>query len=182
MADYYPIVSRAIAQLQDVSEDARMGVYTRARNAQAKHLESSEPPLSEEDLQAELKALEKAILDVEFEIRSKSSGVQSSDHWSAEHSVPAPVGKIDPGLREPNDFESGLKAVDGHNASAFDEEDPDSNWKSRAMKIAVGAICLVILSICLNFVNNFLNYSLNRQPVLVRPWEPVDTGGGNDDD
>jgi hypothetical protein len=65
MADYYPLMSRAIAALDKRSKEARRVLYDRARATLADQLRKVEPPLSETDLEHERLALEDAIGKVE---------------------------------------------------------------------------------------------------------------------
>lgn len=65
MADYYPLISRAITALDEKSKEARSAVYDRARAALANQLQKANPPLSETDLEHERSALEDAINRVE---------------------------------------------------------------------------------------------------------------------
>ena len=50
MADFHPILARAIAGLTDKSPEARRAVYDRARTALLAQLRSLDPPLSEADM------------------------------------------------------------------------------------------------------------------------------------
>lgn len=61
MADYYPLLARALDALPDRSPDLRKAVYDRARGALIGQLRSIVPPLSEEDIDRERTALENAI-------------------------------------------------------------------------------------------------------------------------
>lgn len=61
MADYYSVVSRAVAALEENTDQSRRTVYARARDALGKIA----PTLNEQDFQHELLALEAAILQVE---------------------------------------------------------------------------------------------------------------------
>ncbi|HEX8417282.1 MAG TPA: histidine kinase, partial [Methylobacterium sp.] len=61
MADYYPLLARALDALPDRSPAMRKAVYQRARGALIGQLRSLEPPLSEADIDLESRALETAI-------------------------------------------------------------------------------------------------------------------------
>ncbi|MCJ2129605.1 histidine kinase [Methylobacterium sp. E-045] len=67
MADYYPLLARALQAMPDRSPALRKAVYDRARGALIGQLRSLEPPLSEADIDLESKALETAISKVESE-------------------------------------------------------------------------------------------------------------------
>ena len=65
MADYYPLLARALEALPDRTPAMRRAVYERARNALVTQLRSIEPPLSESDIDVERKALDAAIARLE---------------------------------------------------------------------------------------------------------------------
>jgi hypothetical protein len=65
MADYFPVLSRAVAGLENNTGEARRAVYERARAAIVRQLRAIEPPLAEEDIARERMNLEEAIRKVE---------------------------------------------------------------------------------------------------------------------
>ena len=65
MADYYPLISRAVGALDKKSKEARRALYDRARATLADQLQKVDPPLSETKLEHERLALEDAIGKVE---------------------------------------------------------------------------------------------------------------------
>ncbi|GGK22243.1 histidine kinase [Salinarimonas ramus] len=65
MADYYPLIARAVQGLPDPSPSTRSAVYDRARSALMAQLRSLDPPLSDEDIDREGEALDAAIARVE---------------------------------------------------------------------------------------------------------------------
>lgn len=67
MADYHPLISRAVAGLDDNTGENRRVLYERARGALVKQLRSVDPPLEESDITRERLALEEAIRKVEAE-------------------------------------------------------------------------------------------------------------------
>jgi hypothetical protein len=67
MADYYPLITRAVAGLEKSTGEGRRGLYERARNALVEQLRSVTPALSESDITRERLALEEAIRKVEAE-------------------------------------------------------------------------------------------------------------------
>jgi hypothetical protein len=72
MADYYPLIARAVAGLDKNTGDARRSLYERARNALVTQLRSVTPALNESDITRERLALEEAIRKVEGEATRKS--------------------------------------------------------------------------------------------------------------
>src|SRR5262245_10852799 len=67
MADYYPLISRAVAGLEKNTGEARRTLYERARTALVDQLRGAAPALSESDITRERLALEEAIRKVEAE-------------------------------------------------------------------------------------------------------------------
>lgn len=72
MADYYPLIARAVAGLEKNTGDARRALYERARTALVAQLRSVNPPLSENDVTRERLALEESIRKVEAESARKT--------------------------------------------------------------------------------------------------------------
>jgi hypothetical protein len=67
MADYHPLISRAVENLGASTGETRRGLYERARAALVAQLRAIEPALSEADITRERLALEDAIRKVEAE-------------------------------------------------------------------------------------------------------------------
>jgi hypothetical protein len=65
MADYYPLIARAVAGLDPNTGEIRRALYERARTALVAQLRNSDPPLEEADITAERLALEDAIRRIE---------------------------------------------------------------------------------------------------------------------
>jgi hypothetical protein len=65
MADYYPLLSRALDALPDRSPEMRNAVYGRARGALVAQLRSLDPPLSDADIDHERRQLDEAIARLE---------------------------------------------------------------------------------------------------------------------
>ena len=67
MADYLPLISRAVAGLEKNTGENRRVLYERARSALVNQLRGVDPPLEESDITRERLALEDAIRKVEAE-------------------------------------------------------------------------------------------------------------------
>ena len=67
MADYYPLISRAVGALEKNSGENRRVIYDRARAALLAQLRSVTPALEESDITRERLALEESIRKVEAE-------------------------------------------------------------------------------------------------------------------
>ena len=94
MADYYPLIARAIAGLDPSAPgESRRALYERARAALIAQLRSVEPPLSESEITRERLSLEEAVRKVEFEAaqraREASRGAPDPDahRFKGQHCV-----------------------------------------------------------------------------------------------
>jgi hypothetical protein len=67
MADYYPLIARAVAGLDNNTGENRRALYERARSALVNQLRGVDPPLEESDITRERLALEDAIRRLEAE-------------------------------------------------------------------------------------------------------------------
>src|SRR5579871_1947256 len=68
MADYYPLIAKAVTGLDKSTGETRRALYDRARTALLAQLRGVEPALSEPDITRERLALEEAIRKVEAEV------------------------------------------------------------------------------------------------------------------
>ena len=73
MADYYPLLSRAVGALSDSNADARRSIYERARKALVGQLQAIQPPIAEADIARETDALDAAVARIEAEIAGKAA-------------------------------------------------------------------------------------------------------------
>jgi hypothetical protein len=82
MADYYPLIAKAVAGLEKSTGEARRALYDRARSALVAQLRGVTPALSESDITRERLSLEEAIRKVETESarrsRSATAGASSA--------------------------------------------------------------------------------------------------------
>ena len=79
MADYYPLIARAIAGLDPSAPgEARRALYERARAALIAQLRSVEPPLSESEITRERLSLEEAVRKVESEAAQRARDASRS--------------------------------------------------------------------------------------------------------
>jgi hypothetical protein len=72
MADYHPLISRAVAGLEKNTSENRRVLYERARAALVNQLRSVEPALDESDITCERLALEEAIRKVEADASKRA--------------------------------------------------------------------------------------------------------------
>jgi len=74
MADYYPLIARAVEGLPEQTPDKRHAAYERARTALIAQLRSLNPPLSEPEIQQESRSLDEAIARVEADHTVPAAG------------------------------------------------------------------------------------------------------------
>jgi hypothetical protein len=78
MADYYPLIARAIAGLDPSAPgESRRALYERARAALIAQLRSVQPPLSESEITRERLSLEEAVRKVESEAAQRARDARS---------------------------------------------------------------------------------------------------------
>jgi hypothetical protein len=92
MADYYPLIARAVAALEKNSGENRRALYERARAALLTQLRGVTPALDESDITRERLALEESIRKVEAESARKF--VETSR-------APSPAPKVRPAEPQP---------------------------------------------------------------------------------
>jgi hypothetical protein len=91
MADYYPLISDAIAALDKKTGEGRRAFYDRARTILLDKLRKADPPLSETIIDQERLALEDAISRVEADATpsegslSIPNGIQTQSDHTEEH-------------------------------------------------------------------------------------------------
>lgn len=89
MADYYPLIARAIAGLDaNATGEARRALYERARTALIAQLRGVQPPLSESEITRERLALEEAVRKVESEAAHRARSPQPAPPPASEPAKP----------------------------------------------------------------------------------------------
>jgi hypothetical protein len=122
MADYYPLIARAVSGLDKNTGENRRALYERARSALVAQLRGVEPALDESDITRERLALEESIRKVEAEA-AKRMRPDASEGDDGRHSL------RDQGLR---DFRDTVAEVQGLGDAAA-----DANRSARATYDAV---------------------------------------------
>jgi hypothetical protein len=92
MADYYPLLAKAISGLKDSTPEARTAIYDRARKALLGQLRAMQPPAPEAAIDREAKALEEAIARLELE----QASAQTSSPLASSQLAPSPEPQITP--------------------------------------------------------------------------------------
>jgi hypothetical protein len=93
MADYYPLIARAIAGLDPSAPgESRRALYERARAALIAQLRSVDPPLSESEITRERLSLEEAVRKVESEAAQRAREASRSGDASRPTDASRPGG------------------------------------------------------------------------------------------
>jgi hypothetical protein len=95
MADFYPLLSRAVAALGPSSPEARQVLYDRARNALMAQLARVEPALTDADVARERAALEACVARIEMEVRTQGP-LEPPPPQTAEPEPPRPESRPAP--------------------------------------------------------------------------------------
>jgi hypothetical protein len=89
MADYHPLIARAVGGLEKDTAENRRALYERARTALVTQLRSTVPPLEEAEITRERLALEEAIRRVEVESARRAREAPKSDGQAANRTAEA---------------------------------------------------------------------------------------------
>ena len=104
MADYYPLLTRAIATLPDQDLAQRQAIYRRAREALERQLRGLDPPLGEADILKETLALEDVIRRIEADFAELPPIVSSETGTIEEKGTePAPDATLASEKSEPSE-------------------------------------------------------------------------------
>jgi len=131
LADYYPLIDRAISGLETNTGENRRLLYERARSALVAQLRGVDPPLDEAEITRERLALEDAIRRIEAD-QSKARGTQEPEQDEAPV-APAQPSLADQGLKGFRETVAEAEGLGGASARAnkaardFYEETPQAS-------------------------------------------------------
>ena len=153
MAEYYPLISRAVAGLGKSTVENRRVLYDRARSALVSQLRTVEPPLSKSDITHERLALEEAIRKVETEaVKGRAEGSVSAEACLPPrlHSPTTEPGSRPDSAAQPAVFEPQSKPVKSSSPPHQYEDDevyarPGRSW-GRVVKIILLLLVLAGLA------------------------------------
>jgi hypothetical protein len=83
MADYYPLLAKAVAAQAQSDPEKRRAIYDRARKALLAQLRAIEPPIPDADIERESQALDDAVNRLENELGAAPEAVAPSPAESA---------------------------------------------------------------------------------------------------
>src|ERR1700748_746507 len=120
MADYYPLISRAVAGLERNTGENRRSLYERARNALLDQLRSVTPSLSETGITRKRLALEEAIRKVESDVARRMR-----------EEIPRPSERAAPRPKPPQDSAPPAAPPPGSPAPSGEDAPPPPPLESR---------------------------------------------------
>jgi hypothetical protein len=92
MAEYYPLLAKAVASLPNSTQETRRAIYERARKALVAQLRSLQPPLPDADVARETQALDDAVARLETELGARNSAaagaLRSGSRFAAGRTAP----------------------------------------------------------------------------------------------
>ncbi len=91
MAEYYPLLARAVAALPNSNPESRRAIYERARAALLAQLRAVQPPIAEEDIERESSMLDQAVAQLEAEASAAVAAQAAAPPVEAPASSPPPV-------------------------------------------------------------------------------------------
>ncbi len=91
MAEYYPLLARAVAALPNSNPDSRRAIYERARAALLAQLRAVQPPIAKEDIERESSMLDQAVAQLEAEAAAAVVAQAAAPPVEAPASSPPPL-------------------------------------------------------------------------------------------
>src|ERR1700678_3013558 len=104
MADYYPLIAKAVIGLDKSTGEARRALYDRARQALLAQLRGVTPALSEPEITRERLALEEAIRKVEAEAARRSRNDPPPPRYERRPAPPPALPPEEPEVEAPQDL------------------------------------------------------------------------------
>ncbi len=117
MADYFPLIARAVSGLDKNTGENRRALYERARTALIAQLRGVEPALDETDITRERLALEEAIRKVEADAVKRARAEEEAAHAPPPPDEPPPPSLRDQALR---DFRETMAEAEGLGGAAHE--------------------------------------------------------------
>jgi hypothetical protein len=93
MAEYYPLLAKAVAGLPNSTPETRRAVYERARKALIAQLQNLQPPVPAAELARETRALDNAMARLEAELRAPNKSAAGAPRPQPQ---PAPAKRLAP--------------------------------------------------------------------------------------
>ena len=101
MAEYYPLLAKAVGSLPNSTPETRRVVYERARKALIGQLRTLHPPVPDQDIEHESVELDRAIARIETEMAARAAA-PGTDFTLAPPSTPLPANPLPQNPSTPN--------------------------------------------------------------------------------
>jgi hypothetical protein len=152
MADYYPLLAKAVSGLKTSTPEARHAIYDRARKALLGQLRAMQPPAPDGAIEREAEALDEAIARLESEFLSRSPAESALAESAAPEPAPvaseqelSPLPPAPPPRAEPVEDEEAVVAAPRENARpAAPKPEVTGGGGWRRLAIVIGALALVV--------------------------------------
>ena len=96
MADYYPLLRKAVDALDRPDRDERYAVYERARRTVVNRLRGDDPPWSDAEIDAQILALDDAVRRIERELEPEPAAPPAATAPAAAPAVTPPAARAAP--------------------------------------------------------------------------------------
>lgn len=101
MAEYYPLLAKAVAGIPNSTPEMRRAVYDRARKALLAQLTNLNPPIPESDIARETQSLDEAVERLEAELANSESKAPTPEKPADEPAAKTAAAKVIPPLSRP---------------------------------------------------------------------------------
>jgi hypothetical protein len=176
MADYYSLLARKVASLEQSTPQTRKAVYDLARRALLNQLRAIQPPIAEEVVAAEERALDEAAARVEAESEVKGLPDAAPEKQAQDIPAPKPEPQAEPAPETASEQKpEPLTPRRPRPAAPVAKANAAARQKRWFVLMAVGSLLIVGL---LAFVA--LRY--RERPEDLAKFNPNESGGGATDE
>lgn len=176
MADYYPLLTRAIATLPDQDPAQRQAIFRRAREALERQLRGLDPPLGEAEILKETLALEDVIRRIEADfaelppiVPAETAAEPGARQAAADASPDMPEAEPVPAKAGTSGDEAPEPAVAIQPARSRQPERPKAETRAETEKGRRKIGLFAVLGALAMLVMGALAYLKREDPALYRP-------------
>ena len=175
MADYYSLLARKVASLEQSTPQTRKAVYDLARRALLNQLRAIKPPVAEEVIAAEEHALDEAVarLEAEWEVKGLSDAPPEKPAQETDPAQPAPSPEPSPEVGSDQKREP-LASVRPRPAAPVAKPNPAARQKRWFLLLAAGSLVLVGLLA-------FVALRFRERPEDLAKFNPNESGAAADE-
>lgn len=176
MADYYPLLTRAIATLPDQDPAQRQAIFRRAREALERQLRGLDPPLGEAEILKETLALEDVIRRIEADFAelppivpaetaaepgARQAAADASPDMPEAEPVPAKAGTSGDEMPEPAVAIQPARSRQPERPKAETRAETEKGRRKIGLFAVLGALAMLVMGA--------LAYLKREDPALYRP-------------